>query len=77
MINTFILCDLFETSWKNKHAANREETFKYCTSTKLQYLFNLTIFTDPRLENVLNLICVKYFEINMKLNPLCKYFKMY
>ncbi len=37
----------------------------YCTSTKFQYPFNFTIFTDP--EDALILICVKYHEIGINL----------
>ncbi len=38
---------------------------RYCTSTKCHYLFNFTIFTDP--EDVLDLICMKYYEISINL----------
>ncbi len=34
-----------------------------CTSNKFHYLINFTIFT----EDALNLICVKYYEIGIKL----------
>ncbi len=37
----------------------------YCTSTKFQYLSNFTIFTHP--EDALNLISVKYYEIDINL----------
>ncbi len=40
----------------------------YCTSTKFHWLFNLTIFADP--EDVLNLSCVKYFELDINLQTL-------
>ncbi len=55
----------------------------YCTSTNFHNLFNFTIFSDP--EDVLKLICVKYYGIGINLDinatsvklHLCKYFKMY
>ncbi len=35
----------------------------YCTFTKFHYLINFTIFTDH--EDALNLICMKYYEIDI------------
>ncbi len=43
------------------------EKVEYCSSTKFHLfcLFNFTIFSDP--ENALNLICMKYYEIDINL----------
>ncbi len=36
-----------------------------CTSTKFYFLFNFTVFTY--LKDVLNLICMKYYELGIHL----------